>query len=130
MTFTNDELYMLSGAVLCAIGANNRAAELACGDGAINALLGSNRQLRDLNTKLCAMMRSGDGEIEATGKKDNGLPNVFVTVEDGLVRSVYANVPGLTATVFDFDVDVEYRVPEEEEQYQKMLADPDYKEIW
>ena len=56
MTFTNDELYMLSGAVLCAIANNNKAAETVCGDRAVQAIIKDNLLLRDLNTKICKMM--------------------------------------------------------------------------
>lgn len=127
MTFTNDELYMLSGAVLCAIAGNNRAAELACGGGAINALLAANRQLRDLNAKLCAMMNGGDGTIETANGDDK--PNVLIKVYGGLVQAVYSSIPeAVSVSVYDEDVEEYFNGPDEE--FNDLSNRPEYKMIW
>lgn len=127
MTFTNDELYMLSGAVLCAIAGNHRAADLACGEGSINALLAANRQLRDLNAKLCAMMKGGDGTIDTADGDDK--PNVLIKVYGGLVQAVYSSIPeAVSVSVYDEDDEEYFNGPDEE--FNDLSNRPEYKMIW
>lgn len=119
--FTPDELYLLSGAVLCAIAGNNRAAEAACGDLAISALQEANRQLRDLNTKICAMM-------EPEEKTENDRPDVLVHVYGGMVQAVYSSIPGATCEVYDADTEEYDDGPDAE--FNDLRNRPEYKVIW
>ena len=60
-SFTQDELQMLSDAILCAIQANGTAAKLTTSPRAVTAIMEHNDRLRELNNKICGMMK-GDEE--------------------------------------------------------------------
>lgn len=127
MTFTNNELYMLSEAILCAIGANNRAVELACGEKAITALIEANQRLRDLNNKVCEMMADEDGKIETADEDDK--PNVLIKVYGGMVQSVYSRIPeAVSVAVYDEDDDEYYNGPDAE--FNDLYNRHEYKMIW
>lgn len=55
-SFTQDELRLLSDAILCAIQANGTAAKLTTSPRAVTAIMEHNDRLRELNNKVCGMM--------------------------------------------------------------------------
>lgn len=55
-SFTQDELKMLSDAILCAIQSNNQAAKLVTTNRASIAIMEENDRLNELNNKICHMM--------------------------------------------------------------------------
>lgn len=57
-SFTQDELQMLSDAILCAMQANNQAMKLVTTNRATNAIMNENDLLRELNNKVCGMMEA------------------------------------------------------------------------
>jgi hypothetical protein len=55
-SFTQDELNLLSQAILCAIQANGTAAKLTTSQRAVTDIMEHNDRLRELNNKICGMM--------------------------------------------------------------------------
>lgn len=55
-SFAQEELKMLSDAILCAIQANGTAAKLTTSPRAVTAIMEHNDRLRELNNKVCGMM--------------------------------------------------------------------------
>lgn len=56
-SFTDDELYMLSDGMLALIRNINEAAKLVSDSNAINTLKETNQKYRELNTKICMMLK-------------------------------------------------------------------------
>lgn len=55
--FTDDELYMLSDGMLALIRNTNQALQLTSDKGCIEALENLNKKYKDLNTKICGMLK-------------------------------------------------------------------------
>lgn len=56
-SLTKYELQMLSDAILCAIQANGTAAKLTTSLRAVTAIVDHNNRLKELNNKICGMMK-------------------------------------------------------------------------
>ena len=55
--FTDDELYMLSYGILALIKSTNEALRLVCDSKSIEVLQESQKRYKDLNTKICGMLK-------------------------------------------------------------------------
>lgn len=55
--FTDEELYMLSDGVLALIRNTNEALRLVCDSKSINVLQETQKKYKDLNTKICGMLK-------------------------------------------------------------------------
>lgn len=120
--FTENELYLLSEGVLSLIREAGEAAKRVRSEKIIDEISAYRAGLRDLNSKLCRLMR-GDWE-----KAENADPNILVYVSGGLVQGVSCNIPGATCEVFD--ADAEEHTDEREAYYDTLLTDGNYKAIW
>ena len=58
--FSNEELELLSAALIIAIQNNNEAAKLTVSQKAVSDLIICNTALRKLNTKICNLMEESD----------------------------------------------------------------------
>lgn len=125
-SFTYDELYRLSTAILAAIYGNNHAAETVCGMDAIMAIREENNRLRELNSKVCAMMEEMDKRSRAPVNDD---PNILIRVYGGLVQEVLSNVPGIDCEIFDEDTD-EYHEENQGNEWQRLTASGKYHMIY
>lgn len=85
VTFTPEELTLLSDALILAISENSEAMKHITSHRAKAALEAHLDELRDLNSKICL------------GEENRNPPRVVIHVEEGIVQAVYANA----------DVDVE-----------------------
>jgi hypothetical protein len=61
-SFTQEELKMLSDAILCAIQANGTAAKLTTSPRAVTAIMEHNVRLKELNNKVCDMTKGDEEE--------------------------------------------------------------------
>lgn len=61
-SFTQDELQMLSDAILCAIHANGNAMKLTTSRTAVEDMMDECNRLKELNDKVCGMMKGDDEE--------------------------------------------------------------------
>ena len=59
--FTDDELYMLSDGMLALIRNTNQALQLTSDKSCIEALENLNRKYKELNTKICGMLKQKVG---------------------------------------------------------------------
>lgn len=57
---TDREISLLSDALLCALRCNYEAAKLVSGMEIVNTIGAANAEIRDLNTKLCRIMKEDE----------------------------------------------------------------------
>lgn len=126
MEFTYDELYRLSTALLAAIYGNNHASAAVCGMDAIMAIREENNRLRELNSKVCAMMEEMDKRNRAPVNDD---PNILIRVYGGLVQEVLSNVPGIDCEIFDEDTD-KYFDENHGDEWQRLITSGKYHGIY
>lgn len=126
MEFTYDELYRLSTAILAAIYGNNHASAAVCGMDAITAIREENNRLRDLNSKVCAMMEEMDKRSSAPVNDD---PNILIRVYGGMVQEVLSNIPGIDCEIFDEDTD-EYHEENKCDEWQRLTESGQYHGIY
>ena len=126
MEFTYDELYRLSTAILSAIYGNNHASAAVCGMDAIMAIREENNRLRELNSKVCAMMEEMD---KRSSEPINDDPSVLIRVYGGMVQEVLSNVPGIDCEIFDEDAD-EYYEENQRDEWQRLTASGQYHGIY
>lgn len=55
--FTDDELHILSNGILSLIDNINKALNLVCDSKSVEVLLASQEKYRELNTKICGMIK-------------------------------------------------------------------------
>ena len=55
--FTDEELYMLSDGILALIRSTNEALRLICDNKSIEVLQETQKRYKDLNTKICGMLK-------------------------------------------------------------------------
>ncbi len=126
MNFTNRELYLLSEGILSLIREAGEAAKRVRSSKIIDEIAAYRSGLRDLNSKLCSMMRD-DGENSAAPQTAD--PNVLIRCYGGMVQEVLSNVDGINCEVFDEDTD-EYYEENQRDEWQRLTASGQYHGIY
>ena len=122
MNFTQNELYLLSEGVLSLIREAGEAAKRVRSEKIIDEISAYRSGLRDLNSKLCSMMR-GDDTPEIND------PNILIRCYGGMVQEVLSNVEGINCQVFDEDTD-EYYEENQSDDWQRLKASGQYHGIY
>jgi len=104
MPFTQDELFILSDALLLTISENSEAMKHITSQDAIEALKKYLTVLRDLNSKVCSLSESQLAADFRAQEQPRKTPRVVIHVEDGMVQNVYADAD-VEVDVCDLDDD-------------------------
>lgn len=117
-TFTNNELLLISNALLLAIQNNNEAAKLTVSEKVVEEIGRSSKELQALNSKVCAFVDS----------EQNSDTEILIEVNGGAVQSVYTNAnPPVSVTVCDRDSDVSEA---EAAAFDARVNSGRYRRIW
>lgn len=123
MNFTQNELYLLSEGVLSLIREAGEAAKRVRSNKITDEIAAYRSGLRDLNSKLCSMMRGDEDEHQTAD------PNILIRCYGGLVQEVLSNVPEINCEIFDEDTD-EYYEENQRDEWQRLTASGQYHGIY